>query len=143
MYITYNIEDILDEDVPPRKCYVDVGCCSGCVILHPVDHKSFPLPSSIFLVLGDNVRETRSLGAAVDLISFSNILYGIYLPLFIVLLIYSLGGTAICMFLGKDLVTLNFMPENKESNFHYGLVQVQEDAESIAFYGAPNDAHVL
>jgi ABC-type uncharacterized transport system fused permease/ATPase subunit len=39
--------------------------------------------------------------AAVDLISFSNILYGIYPPLFIVLLVYSIGGTAISVFLGK------------------------------------------
>jgi ABC-type uncharacterized transport system fused permease/ATPase subunit len=39
--------------------------------------------------------------AAVDLISFSNILYGIYPPLFIVLIVYSLGGTAISVFLGK------------------------------------------
>lgn len=39
--------------------------------------------------------------AAVDLVSFSNILYGIYPPLFIVLVVYSLGGTAISVFLGK------------------------------------------
>lgn len=39
--------------------------------------------------------------AAVDLISFSNILYGIYPPLFIVLLVYSITGTAISIFLGK------------------------------------------
>jgi ABC-type uncharacterized transport system fused permease/ATPase subunit len=41
------------------------------------------------------------LNAAVDLISFSNILYGIYPPLFIVLIVYSLGGTGISIFLGK------------------------------------------
>lgn len=39
--------------------------------------------------------------AAIDLISFSNILFGIYPPLFIVLLVYSIGGTAISVFLGK------------------------------------------
>lgn len=39
--------------------------------------------------------------AVIDLISFSNILYGIYPPLFIVLLVYSIGGTAISVFLGK------------------------------------------
>ncbi|KAK9274515.1 hypothetical protein L1049_021764 [Liquidambar formosana] len=39
--------------------------------------------------------------AAVDLISFSNILYGIYPPLFVVLLVYSIGGTAISVFLGR------------------------------------------
>ncbi|XP_058095366.1 ABC transporter D family member 2, chloroplastic [Magnolia sinica] len=72
--------------------------------------------------------------AAVDLISFSNILYGIYPPLFVILLIYSLGGTAISVFLGKGLVSLNFMQEKKEADFRYGLVRVRENAESIAFY---------
>lgn len=42
--------------------------------------------------------------AAVDLISFSNILYGIYPPLFVVLLVYSLGGTAISVFLGRVIL---------------------------------------
>ncbi|URD90068.1 SbmA/BacA-like family [Musa troglodytarum] len=73
--------------------------------------------------------------ATVDLVSFSNILFGIYPPLFVVLLVYSLGGTAISVFLGKGLVTLNFMQEKKEADFRYGLVRVRENAESIAFYG--------
>ncbi|MBC2899261.1 hypothetical protein CFC21_112115 [Triticum aestivum] len=75
------------------------------------------------------------LNAVVDLVSFSNILYGIYPPLFIVLIVYSLGGTAISVFLGKSLVNLNFMQEKKEADFRYGLVRVRENAESIAFYG--------
>ncbi|KAI4333236.1 hypothetical protein L6164_018070 [Bauhinia variegata] len=73
--------------------------------------------------------------AAVDLISFSNILYGIYPPLFIVLLTYSIGGTAISVYLGKGLVNLNFLQEKKEADFRYGLVRVRENAESISFYG--------
>ncbi|KAF7835865.1 ABC transporter D family member 2, chloroplastic [Senna tora] len=72
--------------------------------------------------------------SAVDLISFSNILYGIYPPLFIVLLAYSLGGTAISVFLGRGLVNLNFLQEKKEADFRYGLVRIRENAESIAFY---------
>lgn len=73
--------------------------------------------------------------AAVDLISFSNILYGIYPPLFVILLVYSIGGTAISVFLGRGLVNLNFLQEKKEADFRYGLVRVRENAESIAFYG--------
>ncbi|KAL9678082.1 hypothetical protein QQ045_015921 [Rhodiola kirilowii] len=73
--------------------------------------------------------------AAVDLISFSNILYGIYPPLFVVLVMYSVGGTAISIFLGKSLVKLNFLQEKKEADFRYGLVRIRENAESIAFYG--------
>lgn len=82
--------------------------------------------------------------AAVDLISFSNILYGIYPPLFIVLILYSLGGTAVSVFLGKGLVNLNFMQEKKEADFRYALVRVRENAESIAFYGGEkNEKQVL
>ncbi|KAG0462795.1 hypothetical protein HPP92_021271 [Vanilla planifolia] len=77
--------------------------------------------------------------AAVDLISFSNILYGIYPPLFVVLVVYSLGGTAISVFLGKGLVNLNFMQEKKEADFRYALVRVRENAESIAFYGGESN----
>lgn len=39
--------------------------------------------------------------ATIDLISFSGILYGIYPPLFIVLIVYSIGGTAISVAVGK------------------------------------------
>lgn len=42
--------------------------------------------------------------AAIDLISFSNILFGIYPPLFVVLLVYSIGGTAISVFLGRVIL---------------------------------------
>ncbi|KAF6146538.1 hypothetical protein GIB67_008824 [Kingdonia uniflora] len=71
----------------------------------------------------------------IDLISFSNILYGIYPPLFVVLLAYSLDGIAITVFLGRGQVTLNFLKEKKETNFCYGLVRIRENVESIAFYG--------
>ncbi|KAK7401573.1 hypothetical protein VNO78_13161 [Psophocarpus tetragonolobus] len=82
--------------------------------------------------------------AFVDLISFSNILYGIYPPLFVVLLIYSIGGTAISIFLGRGLVNLNFLQEKKEADFRYGLVRVRENAESIAFYsGEKNEKQLL
>lgn len=81
--------------------------------------------------------------AAVDLVSFSNILFGIYPPLFIVLIVYSLGGTAISVFLGKGLVSLNFMQEKKEADFRYALVRVRENAESIAFYGGEENERQL
>ncbi|KAL6538555.1 Canalicular multispecific organic anion transporter 1 [Orobanche gracilis] len=71
--------------------------------------------------------------ATVDLISFSKILYGIYPPLFLVLLGYSLRGTAISIFIGRGLANLNFLQDKKEADFRYGLVHVRENAESIAF----------
>jgi hypothetical protein len=41
------------------------------------------------------------LNSLVDLVSFSGILYSIYPPLFAALLLYSLGGTAASVALGK------------------------------------------
>ncbi|KAM5586951.1 ABC transporter D family member 2, chloroplastic [Rosa sericea] len=82
--------------------------------------------------------------AVIDLISFSNILFGIYPPLFVVLLVYSIGGTVISVFIGRGLVTLNFLQEKKEADFRYGLVRVRENAESIAFYsGEDNEMQLL
>ncbi|CAL5443448.1 unnamed protein product [Camellia sinensis] len=99
--------------------------------------------------------------AAVDLVSFSNILYGIYPPLFAVLVVYSISGTAISVFLGRvsgiyskwwemfhlefqGLVTLNFLQEKKEADFRFGLVRLRENAESIAFYaGEDNEKQLL
>ncbi|CAL5367788.1 unnamed protein product [Camellia sinensis] len=99
--------------------------------------------------------------AAVDLVSFSNILYGIYPPLFAVLVVYSISGTAIMKLLGikggiyskwwemfhlefQGLVTLNFLQEKKEADFRFGLVRLRENAESIAFYaGEDNEKQLL
>ncbi|KAF9589395.1 hypothetical protein IFM89_023671 [Coptis chinensis] len=71
--------------------------------------------------------------AAIDLISFSNILYGIYPPLFGVLLAYSIGGTAISVYLGRGLVTLNFLQEKKEADFRYGL-QLLISSRNLEFF---------
>ncbi|BBN03675.1 vitamin B12/bleomycin/antimicrobial peptide transport system ATP-binding/permease protein [Marchantia polymorpha subsp. ruderalis] len=73
--------------------------------------------------------------AAVDLASFSGILYGIYPPLFLVLIAYSLVGTILSLLLGKGLVGLNFIQERRDADFRYNLVRVRENAESISFYG--------
>ena len=60
---------------------------------------------------------TGLLNACVDLLSFSGILYTIYPPLFLALLVYSVGGTAISLQLGKPLVGLNFRQEAREADF--------------------------
>ncbi|KAI7843346.1 hypothetical protein COHA_003043 [Chlorella ohadii] len=81
--------------------------------------------------------------ALIDLISFSGILYSIYPPLFGALLVYSIGGTALSIYIGKPLVGLNFQQEAQEANFRYGLVRVRENAESIAFYGGEDNERRL
>lgn len=75
------------------------------------------------------------LSAAVDLVSFSGILASIYPPLFAALLIYSVGGTATSLWLGRPLIRLNFAQEAAEADLRYALVRVRENAESVAFYG--------
>lgn len=75
------------------------------------------------------------LNSSVDLISFSGILFSIYPPLFIALLVYSIGGTVASISIGRPLIGLNFLQEAAEADFRYGLVRVRENAESIAFYG--------
>ena len=57
------------------------------------------------------------LNAVIDLVSFSEILYTIYPPLFVVLVVYSVGGTAISIKLGQKLVGLNFQQEAQEANY--------------------------
>lgn len=59
------------------------------------------------------------LNAVIDLVSFSEILYTIYPPLFVVLVVYSVGGTAISLKLGQKLVGLNFQQEAQEANYRY------------------------
>lgn len=68
------------------------------VPLLPSFHSS--LPCSTFTDTAMALSLTL-LNALIDLVSFSGILYSIYPPLFAALLIYSLGGTAASVALGK------------------------------------------
>ena len=73
--------------------------------------------------------------SVVDLASFAGILFSIYTPLFFVLIVYALGGTAVSVALGQKLVGLNFAQEAREADFRYALVRLRDNAEAIAFYG--------
>ncbi|CAD7699045.1 unnamed protein product [Ostreobium quekettii] len=84
------------------------------------------------------------LNALVDLVSFSGILFSIYPPLFIALLVYSVGGTAVSIGLGQSLIGLNFRQEAREADLRFGLVRIRENAESIAFYsGEKNEVELV
>ncbi|KXZ47018.1 hypothetical protein GPECTOR_38g255 [Gonium pectorale] len=99
------------------------------------------------------------LNAAIDLVSFSGILFAIYPPLFAALLAYSLGGTAASVYLGKgkDEATARacvYAPPAPQPSGpvrgpaeaglpSYGLVRVRENAESIAFYGGDAEEREL
>jgi vitamin B12/bleomycin/antimicrobial peptide transport system ATP-binding/permease protein len=90
------------------------------------DIKSFTSTSLDFLLL--------MLGAVIDVISFTGILWSISKCLSIGLIIYAVLGTAVMVILGKKLIVLNFNQLRKEADFRYGLVHIRDHAESIAFY---------
>ncbi|MEG4582661.1 ABC transporter ATP-binding protein/permease [Microcoleus sp. MON1_C5] len=90
------------------------------------DIKSFTSTSLDFLLL--------MLGAVIDIISFTGILWSISKGLSIGLIIYAVFGTVVMVIFGKRLIVLNFNQLRKEADFRYGLVHIRDNAESIAFY---------
>ena len=90
------------------------------------DIKSFTTTSLRFLLLG--------LGALIDVVSFTGILWSISQFLAIFLVGYALFGTVVAALMGRRLITLNFNQLRREADFRYGLVHVRDNAESIAFY---------
>lgn len=76
------------------------------------------------------------INAVVQVIAFSGVLWKIYQPLVLLIVIYGLLGTVIVIvFFGKPLVRLSFEQLKKEANFRFGLLRIRENSESIAFYG--------
>ncbi len=90
------------------------------------DIKSFTATSLSFLLL--------LLGAVIDVLSFTGILWSMSSFLAIFLVGYALVGTVIAGLLGRRLISLNFNQLRREADFRYGLVHVRDNAESIAFY---------
>jgi vitamin B12/bleomycin/antimicrobial peptide transport system ATP-binding/permease protein len=72
--------------------------------------------------------------SAIDIVSFSAILWSIYPPLFLVLIGYSFSGTALTLLLGKSFVALNRRQLSREADLRFSLVRLRENSESIAFY---------
>ncbi|MGB7710590.1 MAG: ABC transporter ATP-binding protein/permease [Microcoleus sp.] len=90
------------------------------------DVRSFTRTSLAFMLI--------VLGAIVDIISFTGILWSISKELSIFLIVYAILGTTATLVFGQRLVPLNFEQLKKEANFRYGLVHIRDNAESIAFY---------
>lgn len=90
------------------------------------DVRSFTQTSLAFMLV--------ILGAVVDIISFTGILWSISKELSIFLIVYAILGTIATLVFGQKLVPLNFNQLKKEADFRYGLVHIRDNAESIAFY---------
>jgi ABC-type uncharacterized transport system fused permease/ATPase subunit len=74
-------------------------------------------------------------GTAIDLVSFSVILFSVMPELFIAIIVFASLGTAATIVIGKVLVRLNYEALQREADFRFSLVRIRENAESIAFYG--------
>jgi vitamin B12/bleomycin/antimicrobial peptide transport system ATP-binding/permease protein len=74
------------------------------------------------------------LTSAIDIVSFSAILWSIEPRLFVVLIAYAGTGTLATVFVGKRFVALNRRQLVREADLRYGLVRLRENAESIAFF---------
>ena len=74
-------------------------------------------------------------GAVLDLVAFSGVLWSISTELVGFLVIYAIAGTAVTLrVFGSVLNGLNFYQLKREANFRFSLVRIRENAESIAFY---------
>jgi putative ATP-binding cassette transporter len=74
-------------------------------------------------------------GAALQLLAFSGVLWAISRPLVWFLIGYAALGSLVTFGLfGKPLIELNFQQLRREADFRFGLVRVRENAEAIAFY---------
>jgi putative ATP-binding cassette transporter len=76
------------------------------------------------------------IGSVMQLVAFSAVLWSISQVLVGFLVLYAVVGTAGALWLfGAPLIRLNFLQLQKEADFRFGLIQLRENAESIAFYG--------
>ncbi len=74
------------------------------------------------------------IAALLTFVSFIIVLWSINSKLALLLLAYSVGGTALIVFASRKLVMLNYKQLKLEADFRYGLVHIRDNAESIAFY---------
>jgi len=75
------------------------------------------------------------IGALMQLVAFSIVLWSISHFLVYFLVGYAIFGTVVTLAVfGRVLLGLNFMQLKREADFRFGMVRVRENAEAIAFY---------
>lgn len=90
------------------------------------DIRTFAVSSLSFMLILFN--------SILSLIAFVSILSSISYLLPTVAVAYALGGSILAYLLGRPLITLNFMQLRREADYRYKLINVRDNAESIAFY---------
>lgn len=90
------------------------------------DIRSFTNSSlSILLILFNSM---------ITIAAFIGILWSISLTLTVTVVVYAMCGSVIAYLLGRPLIGLNFAQLKKEADYRYKLVNVRDNAESIAFF---------
>ena len=75
------------------------------------------------------------IGAGMQLVAFSAVLWSISHVLVAFLAVYAIVGTVVALYVfGAPLIRLNFWQLRREADFRFGLMRLRENAESIAFY---------
>lgn len=74
-------------------------------------------------------------------LSFPVTLLGITIPAYLVwvALLYAVFGTMLAQWIGRPLVSLNFIRQRLEADFRFALVRLRENAEGVALYGGERD----
>ncbi len=80
------------------------------------------------------------INSILTLVMFVNILWTITSQLIVAVLVYSFIGSILTFLIGRKLIALNFTQLKKEADYRYKLVNIRDNAESIAFLkGAPKE----
>lgn len=85
------------------------------------------------------------IGAALQLLVFSSVLWRVSKPLVWILVGYAGVGTLLSVgVFGRALIALNFTQLRREADFRFGLIYARENAEAIAFYAGerPEQQHL-
>ncbi|MBD9397158.1 ABC transporter ATP-binding protein/permease [Pseudomonas sp. PDM11] len=118
----------------------------GQFLAQPVDNPDQRIELDIAAFVSSSLK--LSLGAVsslVSLVAFSIILWGLSAPLsaagveipramVFAVYLYVIIATLIAFRLGRPLIRLNFLNEQRSANFRYALVRLREYAENVAFY---------
>lgn len=73
--------------------------------------------------------------SVMDIASFSLVLWETSWRLVLALVLYSLTGTVLALYLGRHVVSLDYTQLQREADLRYSVVRLRENAEAIAFYG--------
>ncbi|MCP9776126.1 ABC transporter ATP-binding protein/permease [Cyanobium sp. WAJ14-Wanaka] len=112
-------------------------------VLNPNDETCEDIDNPDQRIADDSKEFTRtSVEVSVELVyslltffSFILVLWNISSSLSLLLIAYSVVGTAAVVFAGRKLVAFNYLQLKLDADFRYGLVHIRDNAESIAFYG--------